>query len=110
MASDEDYMAFLNKANRDVSGGGDGPSTSASKEFKAMEAGDQAPQVIRDATKDAFYTSDADEPFKEVSLKYEGDSLPDEGSSLLLPLSLSRVTNTARLRTLTVQMQSHSPA
>lgn len=82
MATDEDYMAFLDKANQD-------PNERAAKtdgkvEFKATDAGVEIPKVLRDATRDAWYTSDADEKFVPVALKYGGKSLPDEGLFCLL--------------------------
>ncbi|KAI1471343.1 uncharacterized protein F4812DRAFT_413635 [Daldinia caldariorum] len=82
MASDDDYMAFLNKANKDPSEGhAKAQSTSTSKqEFKATDEGAQIPAVIQEATKDTFYISDADEPFVPVYLAWDesGKGLPDE--------------------------------
>ncbi|KAK2600167.1 hypothetical protein QQS21_005112 [Conoideocrella luteorostrata] len=81
MASDEDYMSFLDKANQDLS---DGQALAKKQEaqskavFKTTDAGAQAPKVIQEACQDAVYVTDADEPFKEVSLKWDGDGLPDE--------------------------------
>lgn len=86
MASDEDYMSFLNKANEDASGGtGGGQATTQSKtQFKTTDSGSQVPKEIKDVCKDAFYVSDADEPFEPVSLSYSGEGgLPDEGIHLL---------------------------
>jgi hypothetical protein len=71
--SDEDYEAFLNKANQDVSGS-KSQSTTASK-VQAVNT-----EIPSSLTKvDAFYTSDADEPFEPISLKYSGKSLPSTG-------------------------------
>ncbi|OTA04421.1 hypothetical protein A9Z42_0050000 [Trichoderma parareesei] len=76
MASDEDYMAFLNKANQDAdegrasaaaaqrSQGGAAPRT-----FKATDDGAEIPKSIAEALRDAFYVSEADEPFSGVSLR-----------------------------------------
>ncbi|ESZ94443.1 hypothetical protein SBOR_5161 [Sclerotinia borealis F-4128] len=80
MASDEDYMAFLNKANEDP---GAGTSTTAGNyrkkaEYKTMDDEVDVPAVLVRATKDAWYISDADEPFVVVALKNEGKGLPDE--------------------------------
>ncbi|OWT43481.1 hypothetical protein VFPPC_17370 [Pochonia chlamydosporia 170] len=83
MASDEDYMAFLDKANQDLDDGNAyAAKQSAQKKtaFKTMDEGSQAPKVIRDACQDAVYVTDADEPFEEVSLKWSGDGLPDEST------------------------------
>lgn len=81
MASDEDYMAFLNKANADVSAGGGRATTQAgSGPFKAVDAGSEVPKEIREACRDTFYVSEADEPFEGVSLRWTAESgLPDEG-------------------------------
>jgi hypothetical protein len=80
MASDEAYMDFLNKANEDVSGGGaQSAQQSGSSKFKAVDTGAEVPSAIQRAVKDAFYVSDADEPFEGVSLKWNGEGgLPDE--------------------------------
>ncbi|CAI6098451.1 unnamed protein product [Clonostachys chloroleuca] len=79
MASDSDYMSFLDKANEDVSGGG--KATTQSKghfQFKATDTGAKVPKEIKDAIKDTFMVSEADEPFEAVSLEVKEDSLPDE--------------------------------
>ncbi|QUC23844.1 uncharacterized protein UV8b_08085 [Ustilaginoidea virens] len=82
MASDEDYMSFLNKANQDLS---DGQALAKHQKeeqgkaaFKTTDQGSQAPKAIQAACRDAIYVTDADEPFEEVSLKWSGDGLPDE--------------------------------
>lgn len=82
MASDEDYMAFLDKANRDPNEGYAKPAGSGKQEFKTTDAGARVPAVLRDVVKDSFYVSDADEPFVPVCLKWDegGKGLPDEGS------------------------------
>ncbi|KAK3315111.1 hypothetical protein B0H66DRAFT_606020 [Apodospora peruviana] len=87
MASDEDYMSFLDKANKDPSEGYAKPSTAQQQEkgFRATQAGVEIPKPLVDVTKsgEAFYISDADEPFEAVALKLGaggsgGDGLPDE--------------------------------
>lgn len=83
MGSDEDYMAFLNKANEDPNEGQAKPASSgASKGLKAQDSGVQVPKAIADVIKggDKFYVSDADEPFEGVALKWDeaGKGLPDE--------------------------------
>ncbi|TGO67135.1 hypothetical protein BOTNAR_0047g00020 [Botryotinia narcissicola] len=78
MGSDEDYMAFLDKANEDPSAGTSKATSSNKKaEFKTMDDDLDVPSVLVRATKDAWYTSDADEPFVVVALKCEG-GMPDE--------------------------------
>ena len=56
MASDEDYMAFLNKANRDTDeANAAAAATSGTRAgFKAQDTGEPAPAVIQEACKDAF--------------------------------------------------------
>lgn len=71
MASDEDYAAFLAKANQDT---GAAPSTQSIK-TKAVDA--EVPHVLLQV--EEYYISDADEPFEPVSLKWDSDSIPSEG-------------------------------
>ncbi|KAM0553915.1 hypothetical protein ACHAPJ_007261 [Fusarium lateritium] len=76
MSNDDDYTAFLNKANQDT---GAGASTQEKATFKAKDQGIEVPKAISDVCKKAVYTSDADEPFEEVSLKWQGkNGLPTE--------------------------------
>ncbi|KAG6036070.1 hypothetical protein E4U41_005771 [Claviceps citrina] len=89
MASDEDYMCFLDKANQDLS---DGRALATQQQqqqeeeaqsrgkavFKTVDEGTQAPRVVREACRDAVFVTDADEPFHEVSLTWDGNGLPDE--------------------------------
>ena len=84
MASDEDYIAFLDKANEDPSKGvANTQSNNQKVELKAVDSGVEVPAVLKKVTKDAFYVSDADEPFLPVYLKGAGKGLPDEGLFLL---------------------------
>lgn len=84
MATDDEYMDFLNKANEDPGQGSASAQTQggqAKKELKAADHGADIPQPLVKATKDAFYMSDSDEPFVPVSLAWEkGEGLPDEGT------------------------------
>lgn len=84
MATDDEYMDFLNKANEDPGQGSASAQTQggqAKKELKAADHGADIPQALVKATKDAFYMSDSDEPFVPVSLAWEkGEGLPDEGT------------------------------
>jgi hypothetical protein len=77
MASDEDYASFLDKANEDPSAGTAKSQSKGKVELKAVDA--EVPAALKKATKDAFYVSDADEPFVPVALKFGGKTLPDEG-------------------------------
>lgn len=83
MASDEDYMAFLDKANQDPSIGYSamGHKTGGKVQLKTTDEGVEVPTELRMATEreEWIYVSDADEPFVAVSLKLLGEKLPDEG-------------------------------
>jgi hypothetical protein len=107
MASDEDYLAFLDKANKDPSEGVAKSASSQRQEFKATDSGAQVPAILESAIKGAYYSSDADEPFLPVCLKWDegGKGLPDEGM-LSSPASFSVLSclNCPRLR-LTLRKQ-----
>lgn len=84
MASDQEYLDFLDRANRDPNEGraktqGSGDSTR--EQLKTTDEGANIPAALARVTKDAFYTSDADEPFVPVCLAWDegGKGLPDEG-------------------------------
>jgi len=80
MASDEDYAAFLDKANADPNEGVSKTQSSGKVELKAVDQGVSIPAALKKVTKDAFYVSDSDEPFEPVGLKLSGKTLPDEAS------------------------------
>jgi hypothetical protein len=82
MASDEDYSAFLDKANQDPNEGAAKMQSKGKVELKAVDQGVKVPAGLKKATSNAFYVSDADEPFEPVYLKFEGKKLPDEGEFL----------------------------
>jgi hypothetical protein len=70
MGSDEDYAAFLDKANQDTSG----PlAQSTPKKAGTTSVNTSVPSSLEQV--EAYYTSDADEPFEPVSLKWEGDGV-----------------------------------
>lgn len=92
MASDEDYAAFLEKANADPSAGTHSSAAATTqkkglqtKAFKTLDAGASVPRELKAPTdnEEWIYVSDADEPFVAVSLGLRGDKMPDEG--LLYP-------------------------
>jgi len=94
--SDQDYMAFLNKANEDPSKGATsstaitGAATNNQgprKKFRATQEGVEVPGPIAKVCGKgdvSFYASDADEPFEAVALRWDegGKGLPDEGEVL----------------------------
>jgi hypothetical protein len=77
MASDSDYMAFLDKANRQRDAGNSQAHTESSAPSKhirteTVETGVKVPDVLKKV--DTFYVSETDEPFEPVALKWEGAS------------------------------------
>jgi hypothetical protein len=69
MGSDEEYQAFLDKANSDVSGA----NTSTSKP-KSTANTSSVPAALQNI--DAFYSTDSDEPFEPIALEYDGKKVP----------------------------------
>ncbi len=89
MASDEDYLAFLDKANQDLNEVAAKTQSKGKVELKAVDQGIKVPAGLKKATSDAFYVSDADEPFEPVCLKFDGKKLPNEGKFLHSFLTLN---------------------
>lgn len=79
MASDEDYAAFLEKANQDT---GVNTFSTSQKTASAKAINTEVPPALQEV--EAYYISEADEPFEPVSLKWDDDGLPSEG--VLFPL------------------------
>jgi hypothetical protein len=80
MASDADYMAFLNKANaqRDRA---TPPEAGAAVKTETVHAGVRVPDVLGEVN--AYYISESDEPFEPVVLQWPGASRglwPDPGA------------------------------
>ncbi|KAL1838558.1 hypothetical protein VTJ49DRAFT_2518 [Mycothermus thermophilus] len=92
--ADQDYLAFLNKANEPLTTGASSTSVSAAAEgvvgnkkpFRTTQEGVEVPKpLVRVCEKpDAVYVSEADEPFEAVALAWDeaGRGLPDEGEFL----------------------------
>jgi len=78
MASDDDYAAFLDRANKDPSQGFTKAQISGKMGLKAVDDGVEVPAVLKRVAKDTFYVSDADEPFVPVCLRLNGETLPNE--------------------------------
>ncbi|KAI0479188.1 hypothetical protein GGR56DRAFT_366159 [Xylariaceae sp. FL0804] len=87
--AEEQYMAFLEKANQDPSaetaaGGKEEvkpqQQQQQGQQLKATDDGAQVPAALREAAAGAVYVSDADEPFVPVCLAWDeaGKGLPDE--------------------------------
>jgi hypothetical protein len=86
MATDEEYMNFLERANEDpMKGYAKTENKTENKtggKFKTADEGEEVPTVIRKAIENKFFVSDADEPFVPVVLNWDecGKALPDEGT------------------------------
>ena len=84
--SDDAYSSFLDQANQDS--GANKASTQSKPDRVTTKAVDtDVPAALQKVTTD--YTSEADEPFEPVSLKWEGKYMPSEGSWHLLTLNFS---------------------
>lgn len=83
MASDADYSSFLDKANQDT-GGTSKPAAPSKAATRAVNT--DVPSVLRNVKVD--YTSDVDEPFEPVALKWDKKSLPSEGEIQYSPQEL----------------------
>lgn len=77
MSSDDAYSAFLDKANQDT-GTSKASTKSTSATSKAVDT--EVPAPLKKI--DQYYTSDTDEPFEPVSLKWSGESMPSDGMLL----------------------------
>lgn len=82
--SDSNYLSFLEKANADHSGQTQTASQSQSQSqsqspTKTLDTNAQIPTSLTSI--DAFYTSDTDEPFEPVVLRWDEGVLPDSGTS-----------------------------
>ncbi|KAK0674520.1 hypothetical protein QBC41DRAFT_2207 [Cercophora samala] len=82
--SDEDYLAFLNKAN--AAPASTAQSSTDKQHFKTVDEGVTVPEVLKKAVRGRVFTaasSEAESPFEVVALKLEdggedGGGLPDE--------------------------------
>jgi len=80
MSSDADYAAFLDKANQDSA---PAQAKDLSKQGYGTKSVNTAiPKVLESV--EEYYTSDADEPFEPVSLKFEGKSIGADDLKKLL--------------------------
>ena len=83
--SDEAYSSFLDNANQDT---GTSKASTQSKSAATKAVNTEVPAVLKSV--EQYYTSEADEPFEPVSLKWDGDNMPSEsrfGRAILADLS-----------------------
>jgi hypothetical protein len=84
MSSDDAYSAFLDQANQDT--GAHAPAASQKSSSAQLKTTDtEVPAALLGV--DAYYVSEADEPFEPVSLKWTGRDMPSEsGFSFIIIL------------------------
>lgn len=82
MSSDDAYSAFLDQANQDT--GASKASTKRSSPAETKTVNTEVPALLQNVERFGTYTSEADEPFEPVSLKWGGDQLPTAGSLFFL--------------------------
>ncbi len=80
MSSDEAYSSFLDQANQDT-GASKVSAQSKSASTKAVDT--DVPATLQKV--EQYYTSEADEPFEPVSLKWSGKNMPSESASFTSP-------------------------
>ena len=73
MSSDDAYGAFLDKANQDT-GASTATTKSSAAQLKTTDT--EVPAALQSI--EQYYTSEADEPFEPVSLKWKGQNMPSE--------------------------------
>ena len=76
MASDEDYGNFLDKANQDTGSSKASAQSTSKPSTKSVDT--EVPNSLQKV--EQYYTSEADEPFEPVSLKWDGKDIPSEST------------------------------
>lgn len=71
--SDNAYSSFLDQANQDT---GASKASTKSKSAAAKAVDTDVPVTLQKV--DQYYTSESDEPFEPVSLKWSGKNMPSE--------------------------------
>lgn len=77
MSSDIDYVAFLEKSQKDYSQPGT-PAAAASVTAMATATNTRVHPAVK-ALGERYYISDADEPFEGISFAWEKETFPSEG-------------------------------
>ena len=71
--SDDTYSSFLDQANQDT---GASKTSTKSKSVATKAVDTDVPVMLQEV--DQYYTSESDEPFVPVSLKWSGKNMPSE--------------------------------
>lgn len=77
MSSDEAYGAFLDQANQDTGTSKEDSITTTAMNTKSVDT--EVPHQLQNIKQ--YYTSEVDEPFEPVSLKWNGSKLPTESKN-----------------------------
>jgi hypothetical protein len=117
MATDEEYTAFLEKANADPNEGyvktQNKSKAGGSVSLRAVDEGEAVPISLKEAVRNKIYVSDADEPFEVVCLRMpggekgperKGEGMPDEGMYRAFPF---KFMNTSLFRFSVVSPEAH---
>lgn len=73
--SDDAYSSFLDQANQDT---GASKASAKSKAATSKAVDTDVPVTLQKV--DQYYTSESDEPFEPVSLKWSGENMPSEST------------------------------
>lgn len=76
--SDEAYSSFLDQANQDT-GASKASTQSKSTGISTKSVDTEVPAALQKV--EQYYTSETDEPFEPVSLKWAGENMPSESTS-----------------------------
>lgn len=82
MSSDDAYSSFLDQANQDT---GASKASTTSKEAIIRSVDTEVPVGLQNV--ELHYTSEADEPFEPVSLRWNGNLMPSESTSNMISVS-----------------------
>ena len=77
MSSDDAYSSFLDQANQDT-GASKASTQSKSKSVSTKAVDTDVPATLQKV--EQYYTSEADEPFEPVSLRWNGKNMPSEST------------------------------
>ena len=82
MSSDGAYSSFLDQANQET-GATKASTQSKSKSVSTKAIDTEVPATLQKV--EQYYTSEADEPFEPVSLKWSGKNMPSESAFSPVP-------------------------
>ena len=82
--SDDTYSSFLDQANQDT---GTSKTSTKSKSVATKAVDTDVPVTLQEV--DQYYTSESDEPFVPVSLKWSGKNMPSESMRVATSGNLS---------------------